>query len=690
VVCRGPGHPYQKTKKGKNMNASKCQKLRRITRDPVCNRWRTGAVWDGLGLLIVILGAISTLAGTPLSVSEPIPANQSVSLGATAAFRITITAGDAPVSLQWRHDNTAVDWATNSTITLTNVQLVDAGAYDAMATNLYGAVTSKVAMLNVDPTFTKVTKGPIVTDREDPFAGNWGDYDGDGLLDLFVTSSLGENALYHNEGDVAGEWSFTRIASDALASAPHSWTGIWGDYDNNGQLDLFVGDVEAQSGNMLFTYLGPGPADFAALTRSDVGDCLVGDRFIVLDAAWGDYDNDGFLDLYLANAALTPTANVLYRNNGDGTFSRVTPQQAGPPVSETGSSTSCGWVDFDHDGDIDLFVRRFGAVNRLYLNDGHGRFSSMTQGSIVKEVIDDGWACWGDYDNDGFLDLFSARYNAGSALHRNLAGQDSTNVTAVAGVQLPLRELNGGAWGDYDNDGWLDLFVVNDGGTNIMFRNNSNGTFTLVDIGSPLTDGSSHVAGEFVDFDNDGLLDLFITCGGSQSQGQNLLYRNNSNSNAWLKVKLAGTASNRSGIGAKVRVRAIIGGRQFWQLREITAGNAFTGTTAPVAHFGLGDAANVTTLRVEWPSGRAEEFTNVAPRQLLTIVESGLLGELGPDRKFHLKISGNANRTYELQASTDLTDWQTLISVVGPGTDGPVDFVEEAAPAEAQRFYRLK
>ena len=539
------------------------------------------------------------------------------------------------------------------------------------------------------PSFTKITVGPIVNDREGGVAGNWGDYDGDGRLDLFVSSSVGECALYHSEGVVAGEWFFTRITSDALPAGMHSWTGIWADYNNDGQLDLFVGDWMGQSGNRMFTRFGPSPADFVALSRWDLGGWLVGDRFQVLDAAWGDYDSDGFLDLYLANAAQTPTTNVLYRSNRDGTFSPATAQQAGPPVSEMGNSISCAWIDFDNDGDLDLLVRRYGAVNRLYLNEGGGHFSIMTKGSIVKESIEDGWACWGDYDNDGFIDLFSARYKAGAALHRNLAGQDSTNVTAAAGVQLSLVELNGGAWGDYDNDGWLDLFVVNGKGTNVMFRNNGNGTFTPAAIGSPLSDGSGHVAAEFVDFDNDGFLDLFVTCGGSQSREPNLLYRNNGNPNAWLKVKLVGTASNRSGIGAKIRVRASIGGREVWQVRQLTAGNPFSGTTAPVAHFGLGDATGVTTLRVEWPSGGIEEFATAAPRQLLTIVEPGLRGEFASDGLFHLKIRGNADRTYALQASTNLIEWTTLINVAGPGSGAPVDFVE-AGPVRVQRFYRLK
>lgn len=554
---------------------------------------------------------------------------------------------------------------------------------------LVGLLCPADILAQTPTSFTKITKGPLVTDREGGFAGNWGDYDGDGLLDVFVTTSLGRSALYHNDGLVAGEWSFTRITSGALAAAMQSWTGIWADYDNNGQLDLFVGDWMGQSGNRIFPYLGPGPADFVALTRNDLGGCLVGDRFHVMDAAWGDYNNDGFLDLFLANLASTPTTNVLYRNSGDGTFTPVTAQQAGPPLSEMGGSTSCGWVDFDNDGDLDLLVRRYNAVNRLYLNDGQGHFSIMTKGSIVQEFIADGWACWGDYDNDGFLDLFSARYNAGSALHRNLAGQNSTDVTTAAGLQLSFSELNGGAWGDYDNDGWLDLLVVNGKGTNMMFHNTGHGTFTRKDIGSPLTDSPEHVAAEFVDFDNDGFLDLFMTCGGSDSRESNLLYRNNGNSNAWLKVKLVGTASNRSGIGAKVRARATIGDRDFWQVRQIVQGNPFNGTTAPMAHFGLGDVTNVTTLRLEWPSGAIEEFANVTPRQSLTIVEPGLRGEFAVDGQFHLKISGNTNRTYALQASRDLVEWTTLIDVVGPGTGDPIDVVEPG-PAHVQRFYRLK
>ncbi|MEI2723255.1 MAG: CRTAC1 family protein [Verrucomicrobiota bacterium] len=157
-----------------------------------------------------------------------------------------------------------------------------------------------------------------------------------------------------------------------------------------------------------------------------------------------------------------------------------------------------------------------------------------------------------------------------------------------------------------------------------LYRNNGNCSFTLNDVGSPTSVvGGWHVLG---DYNNDGFLDIFVAFGPNK---RNLLFRHNGNANHWLKVKLDGRASNRSGIGAKVRVNATIGGTNFWQMREIS-GQGLGLDNGLLAHFGLGDATNVTTLRIEWPSGIVQVVTNVTANQFLTVVESGLRGRSAP------------------------------------------------------------
>jgi hypothetical protein len=174
------------------------------------------------------------------------------------------------------------------------------------------------------------------------------------------------------------------------------------------------------------------------------------------------------------------------------------------------------------------------------------------------------------------------------------------------------------AWGDYDNDGWLDLFVANsDGLGNFLFHNDGNGGFTKVDLGSPTGDRVSSSSGVWIDIDNDGDLDLFVTNFGQN----NFLYRNNGSSNAWLSVKLSAYFSNRSAIGAKVRVRATINGVERWQMREIGSRDSGGSPNSLRAEFGLGDATNITMLRVEWPSGLITEIPDVTPNQILTVTE---------------------------------------------------------------------
>jgi len=216
-------------------------------------------------------------------------------------------------------------------------------------------------------------------------------------------------------------------------------------------------------------------------------------------------------------------------------------------------------------------------------------------------------------------------------------------------------------WGDFDNDGHLDLFVVhglNPGKTNAVHHNNGDGSFTGVRSGSPANDaGAASTFCTWADYDEDGFLDLFV----ARSvfvQFTNLLYRNNGNSNHWLKVRLTGTVSNRQTIGAKVRVKATIRGKTFWQLREISSGPAFSQTPL-TAHFGLGDATTVETLRIEWPSGLVQEFHNVPANQSQTVVERPRLQIGVSGGRSEVFLRGGRGLRYQIEVSTNLTIWSS-------------------------------
>jgi hypothetical protein len=468
--------------------------------------------------------------------------------------------GTAPFGYQWKFNQGDLPGQTNRTLVFPSVQLTNAGDYTVVVTNVAGA-TSQVATLTVDPTFTKIATSPIVTDAGWSVGGTWGDYNNDGSLDLLVFNGVLNGSryapfLYRNNGD----GTFAKVtAGPVVTLAAESWSACWGDYDNDGNLDLFV----ATTGQNLL-YHNNGNSTFTRITAGRIGT----DFDYSFGAAWGDYDNDGFLDLFVGTFDFSASSHsFLYRNNGDGTFSSITNNIL---YTDLASSLGCVWGDYDNDGNLDFFVcggtghdQGILRPNRLYHNNGDGTFSRVSTGSIATDIGFSGNCAWGDYDNDGFLDLFVGNLKPVKPfLYHNNGDGTFTRITNSI-VANDLGYEYGCAWGDYDNDGFLDLFVANrdiDGDpsvVNFLYHNNGDGTFTKITTGSPVNEYSDSSGGSWADYDNDGFLDLFV----ARLDGRgSYLYRNNGNSNGWLTVKLIGTVSNRSAIGAKVRVRATIGG----------------------------------------------------------------------------------------------------------------------------------
>jgi hypothetical protein len=574
---------------------------------------------------------------------------------------------------------------------------VRAGGYTVVGTNVAGSVTSQVATLTVDTTFTKITSGLIVTRAGSGRGCAWGDYNNDGFIDLYVANSAadgrgttgGTDFLFQNNRD----GTFTEARATARITDPvDSQACVWADYDNDGHVDLFVSAYfGGNNKNTLYRNQGDG-------TFTKVGnDKLVSEGGNSTAAAWGDFNNDGFVDLVVANSLFSgsPSLDLFYQNLGEAGFLKLTNNI----VSEPRYGRGVSWADYDNDGRLDLFVANAalsGAqqLNRLYRNLGGGIFQPIAGSGPGGEGAVSFSGSWADCDNDGDLDLFVA--NGGweqvraNFLYRNNGNGTFTKITDGDIVADRFGSVYG-TWGDYDNDGFLDLFVSHSSPANTspsyqptaknsLYHNNGDGTFRKVTSGSLVNDLGCSLGSAWGDYDNDGFLDLYVTNFGSRV---NDLFHNNGNTNSWIIIKCIGTVANRSAIGAKVRVKATIRGQTTWQMRENSGGGGYTSQNDVRAHFGLGDATMIDTLRIEWPSGIVQELHDVAAKQFLMVAEPARLQALGAGA---LRIQSWKGMRFDVQASTDLSQWSPLTTVTN--LTGTLEFTDPNVANDFRRFYR--
>lgn len=577
-----------------------------------------------------------------------------------------------------------------------NTVRCDMGAYG-------GPRASLTFSLGEAPVFDRLTTGSAVTTPSASRSANWIDYDNDGALDLFVSNgpSAGQNNfLYHNTGDPAYTLNPVTGSPIVLDNAKSDGSS-WADFDNNGTLDAFVVNWYNQN-NMFF--MGDGAGGF---TRALAG-IIVNDGGYSETCTWGDYDNDGYVDLYVTNSGYIGGGawpNYLYHNNGDSTFTKIS---SGDIVTDAFYSRGCSWIDYDGDGDLDMFVaNENGDNNCLYTNmlveTSTPGFQKVTTGSIVNDGGDSWSGSWGDYDNDGDPDLFVANFsNQNDFLYQN--NGDGTFTRILTGVVVNDSGWSASsAWGDIDNDGDLDLIVTSAYGPtqlkNSLYRN------ALIETGNPgfekilsgaITNDPGWAYGVALgDMDRDGDLDVFM----SKTYGENeanALYVNGSGaSNHWLSIRCTGDQSNRSAIGTRLHAKAVIGGIPRWQMREISGQSGYCGQSLE-SHFGFGDATVVDSLLIEWPSGNTDVFTAVATDRLLTIRErdtipvnlqlpiDGSLDE--PPSILFTWDAAQSTATYRFQLSTDSTFAGTLYDDDGlEQTSHPVT----SLPLQQTYFWRV-
>ena len=460
-------------------------------------------------------------------------------------------------------------------------------------------------------TFTKIDTGIIATDLGPSAGSSWGDYDNDGLLDLFVcnnTLNVGgtKNFLYHNEGNCY----FTKIESGPIVTEIGSFGGsVWGDYNNDGYLDLVV---TKRDGNVMLFHNNTNGGFEKVYTTPLSG---LNEHF--MGSSWIDLNNDGHLDLFLNSYG----KNYLFQNQGDGNFFEIN----SPVLTTTGrNSVICSWADYDNDEDFDLFISVYVGTNSFYVNNGDGSFTLNYENNIINDDYSIGGS-WGDCNNDGHLDLYVVNQDDQStpnSLYMN--NGDGTFEKVTSGDVVTDKGVSiGSSWGDFDNDGDLDLFVSNynfQGHKNCLYINNGYGEFTKITEGKIVNDNGED--NTICDFDNDGDLDIFITNGGGfGTPSANYLYANDGNENNWININFIGTISNKNGIGVKVKAKANIFGSDVWQMRETSQQNGSFGHNSLRAHFGLGDATTMDSLVIIWPSRNTQVLINVPANQFFNISE---------------------------------------------------------------------
>ncbi len=461
------------------------------------------------------------------------------------------------------------------------------------------------------------------------------DFDNDGLLDIVVTSSDPAQAMayFRNKGDGTFE---DRTEAAGLAKQFGGLNCVQTDYNNDGTMDIFIPRGGWWAYPMRPTLLkNNGDGTFTDVTR----EAGLLDPTNSASAQWADFDNDGFLDLFIGNET---GANRLYRNKGDGTFEEVA-AKAG--VQGTGKMCKgCAWIDFDNDGYPDLFLNYWEGTAQLFRNNRNGTFTDCTRPMGINGP-QKGFSCWAwDFDNDGFLDIFATSFDRTledvvkgllalpharhpNKLYRNLGGKGFQDVTREAGLDGCFAPM-GSNFGDFDNDGFLDMYL----GTgepilsmlvpNRLFKNVGGKRFAEITAAT----GTGHLQkGHGVacgDWDRDGNVDIFIQTGGTVpgDRYHNLLFQNPGQGNHWLTVKLIGKKTNRPAIGARIKA-VTAGATPFTVHRHVSSGSSF-GANPLQQTIGLAKADRVARLEIYWPtSGTTQIFHDIPADQAIEITE---------------------------------------------------------------------
>jgi hypothetical protein len=440
--------------------------------------------------------------------------------------------------------------------------------------------------------FVKYNSSPV-NESGASWAGAWGDYDNDGHMDLYVSNYLNKNFLYHNNGNK----TFTKITISPIVTSQSigHWSSTWVDFDDDGDLDMYVVNSYTDN-NELFRNNGDGTFTNISSAITDTG--ATNDN----NAAWADTDNDGDLDLFLANGSNSTPAtrdedDSFFINNGDGTFTQNT---TSPIATDGGFSQYASFGDYDNDNDADLIVINTFGDNFFYENKGSNVFERVPGLPFLSTGEQPLSAAWGDFNNDNFLDIVIGSYELSRVYYNN------GDKTFHEGTFPTLTgNATGVTTGDFNLDGRLDVIFIRTSQTPLLYINNGDETFTKTNAGDlTLTTLDYTNSGAVADYDNDGDLDVYI----NNDNSGNLLFENTEVTGNWVAFKLVGTNSNSQGIGARVRLKA----NGVWQTREVAVLSSYRTQNSVLAHFGLGPANFIESLTITWPSGKVQEIGRFA------------------------------------------------------------------------------
>ena len=455
--------------------------------------------------------------------------------------------------------------------------------------------------------FTRLTNSDLVLEERRSLEAVWGDFNNDGYPDIYVLNGGGTstNSFFINNGDE----TFSKVTSGDIATDEIPLAAVSKvDINNDGHLDLFV--TGGNTDNFLYQNNGDG-----TFTKITTGDIVTNGGTSV---SWGDYDQDGDLDAAMSKSS----QNAFFENNGNGTFTKVTTSE----FATVGSSYST-WIDINNDGFLDIYAINFSGSPHLFINNGDKTFTLDSQSSIVVDVPNSENQTWGDFNNDGYLDLFVGRYPInvppeGNKLFQNNGDGTFTEIETTLKITDTNEFVEGSNWADYDNDGHLDLYMSTSTSRNRLFKNNGDGSFSEINEGFLNNANTASYSVNWADFNNDGYMDLFSAVADFEldpaETDRNYLLKNNGGSSNWLNVSLRGTENNFFGVGAKITSHS-----DDLILSKRVISNGF-GASDFREHFGLGESFGLDSLVVEWPTGKQQVIKNLLSNKFIEIHEDSV------------------------------------------------------------------